>query len=121
MPCAETSRIGWFSEVLTDIGDDQSVIQSLSTFSSHIVQLAHCFESADKGVLVLLDEVAAGTDPDEGAVLAESLLRRCSRPVPVWPRPHTIRASSSLQQRLKRCSATQALGSIWTPCNRRFA
>jgi DNA mismatch repair protein MutS2 len=75
VPCGEESEIGWFSEVLTDIGDDQSIARSLSTFSSHIVHLSHCIDTARHGVLILLDEVAGGTDPDEGAALAEAVLR----------------------------------------------
>jgi DNA mismatch repair protein MutS2 len=74
VPCAATSQIGWFSEVLTDIGDDQSISRSLSTFSAHVTNLAHCLTVAGRGVLLLLDEVAGGTDPDEGAALAVALL-----------------------------------------------
>jgi DNA mismatch repair protein MutS2 len=75
LPCAANSEIGWFSDVFTDIGDDQSIARSLSTFSSHIVHLAHCIDVARSGVLILLDEIAGGTDPDEGAALAEAVLR----------------------------------------------
>lgn len=74
VPCAAESRIGWFEEVLTDIGDDQSISRSLSTFSAHVTNLAHCLTEARRGVLLLLDEIAGGTDPDEGAALAVSML-----------------------------------------------
>lgn len=74
VPCAADSRIGWFEEVFTDIGDDQSISRSLSTFSAHVTNLAHCLTVAKRGVLLLLDEVAGGTDPDEGAALAVALL-----------------------------------------------
>lgn len=74
VPADPKSRIGWFGQVLTDIGDDQSMSRSLSTFSAHISNLARCLEQSERGTLVLLDEVAGGTDPDEGSALAESLL-----------------------------------------------
>ena len=79
VPCAGTSQIGWFGEVFTDIGDDQSISRSLSTFSAHVTNLAHCLTAADRGVLLLLDEVAGGTDPDEGAALAVALLQAFTR------------------------------------------
>lgn len=75
VPCDADSTIGWFDQVYTDIGDDQSIARSLSTFSSHVVHLAHCLSEARQGVLILLDEVAGGTDPDEGAALAEAILK----------------------------------------------
>jgi DNA mismatch repair protein MutS2 len=68
------SRVGWFDRVLTDVGDDQSVLRSLSTFSGHIKKLAAILEHADSGALVLLDEVASGTDPEEGSALAGAIL-----------------------------------------------
>ena len=79
VPCDPTSRIGWFSDVFTDIGDDQSISRSLSTFSAHVTNLAHCLTVARRGVLLLLDEVAGGTDPDEGAALAVALLDAFTR------------------------------------------
>jgi DNA mismatch repair protein MutS2 len=75
IPCAEESRIGWFEDVLTDIGDEQSISRSLSTFSAHVTRLADTLQRAERGTLILLDEVAGGTDPDEGAALAEAVLR----------------------------------------------
>src|SRR5690606_23187014 len=76
VPCAPGSRIGWFEPVLTDVGDDQSVVRSLSTFSAHVVNLSAILAEAGKGCLVLLDELAAGTDPEEGAALALAVLER---------------------------------------------
>ncbi len=76
VPCAPGSRIGWFEPVLTDVGDDQSVVRSLSTFSAHVVNLSAILAEAGKGSLVLLDELAAGTDPEEGAALALAVLER---------------------------------------------
>ena len=66
--------MGWFDGVLTDVGDEQSLARSLSTFSAHIEKLASFVECADSQTLVLLDEVAAGTDPEEGSALAVAVL-----------------------------------------------
>jgi DNA mismatch repair protein MutS2 len=74
VPADPESRIGFFEPVLTDIGDEQSLAQSLSTFSAHAARLAGYVTTAAPGTLVLLDEVAAGTDPDEGAALAVAVL-----------------------------------------------
>jgi DNA mismatch repair protein MutS2 len=74
VPAYPESRIGFFEPVLTDIGDEQSLAQSLSTFSAHAARLAGYVTIAAPGALVLLDEVAAGTDPDEGAALAIAVL-----------------------------------------------
>lgn len=74
IPAAEESHVGWFEQVFADIGDEQSLVRSLSTFSAHVQTLARILDHAKPGVLVLLDELAAGTDPDEGAALAAALL-----------------------------------------------
>jgi len=70
----EGSRLGILEVVLTDVGDDQSLQKSLSTFSAHIVNLSHIIESSRPGALVLLDELAGGTDPREGEALAAAVL-----------------------------------------------
>lgn len=70
LPCEEGSRMCCFSGIYCDIGDEQSIESSLSTFSSHIVNLASILKNADGRSLVLLDEVGAGTDPQEGSALA---------------------------------------------------
>lgn len=75
VPCAPESEIGWFSDVVTDVGDDQSISRSLSTFSAHITNLANCLTVSGAGTLLLLDEIAGGTDPEEGAALAVALLQ----------------------------------------------
>jgi DNA mismatch repair protein MutS2 len=67
---AEGSFVGWFAAVLTDVGDNQSLMHSLSTFSAHIEHLRACLERAGSDTLVLVDELSGGTDPDEGAALA---------------------------------------------------
>ena len=74
IPCGTTSRVGWFSEVLADVGDEQSLERSLSTFSAHVTRLAEIVRRSASGTLVLLDEVASGTDPEEGAALAAAVL-----------------------------------------------
>jgi DNA mismatch repair protein MutS2 len=70
IPAAEGSFVGWFGSVLTDMGDNQSLMHSLSTFSAHIANVSACLSRAGADTLVLIDELSGGTDPDEGAALA---------------------------------------------------
>ncbi|MBX3120281.1 MAG: endonuclease MutS2 [Fimbriimonadaceae bacterium] len=71
---AEEVRLGPLSQVWADIGDEQSIQQSLSTFSGHIKNISTALRDMKPGALVLLDEIGAGTDPTEGAALAKSIL-----------------------------------------------
>jgi DNA mismatch repair protein MutS2 len=72
--CADGSTVGLFDIVLTDVGDDQSLQKNLSTFSAHVSNLAEVLSETTRGALVLLDELAGGTDPREGEALAAAVL-----------------------------------------------
>ena len=74
VPAAPGSRLPVFRDVFADIGDEQSIAQSLSTFSGHLRSIVRIVEAAGPGCLVLLDELGAGTDPTEGSALAQALL-----------------------------------------------
>lgn len=74
IPVSDQSRISVFNKILVDIGDEQSIAQSLSTFSSHMVNIIDIMKTADNKSLILIDELGAGTDPVEGAALAVSII-----------------------------------------------
>ena len=76
IPASDKSQISIFDKILVDIGDEQSIDQSLSTFSSHMTNIISIMQQADDASLVLIDELGAGTDPVEGAALAVSIIEK---------------------------------------------
>jgi DNA mismatch repair protein MutS2 len=79
LPAGEGTRFPIFEDIFADIGDEQSIEASLSTFSSHLSHVVQMLEGAGPGTLVLLDELGVGTDPDEGAALGKVVLRELTR------------------------------------------
>lgn len=75
LPCKEGGHIPVFDNIFCDLGDEQSIAQSLSTFSSHITNIAYITDNVTPDSLVLIDEIGAGTDPIEGAALATGILK----------------------------------------------
>jgi DNA mismatch repair protein MutS2 len=79
VPAGAGAQVPFFAAVRADIGDEQGISQNLSTFSSHVQRIARCLEHASPRALVLLDELGAGTDPEEGGVLGYAVLEELVR------------------------------------------
>jgi DNA mismatch repair protein MutS2 len=107
LPAAEGSRIGFFDAVLTEMGDEQSTATNLSTFSAHVSHVAQMLDRTTARSLVLLDELATGTDPGEGAALACALLDAfCTRGAAVAVTTHyeALKAYAERDERLRSAS-----------------
>jgi len=76
IPAEENSRIGQFSSVFADIGDEQSIESALSTFSSHLDKINRMLKECDEASLLLIDEIGAATDPEQGSALAQAMMER---------------------------------------------
>ena len=79
VPCRETSEFGIFDQIFIDIGDQQSIDNDLSTYTSHLQNMKHLLETADANTLFLLDELGGGTEPRSGSAIAQALLQELHR------------------------------------------
>jgi DNA mismatch repair protein MutS2 len=101
IPCAPGSRLFPFAPVMADIGDEQSIEQSLSTFSGHLLRLRGILERADGNTLVLMDELGTGTDPGEGSALALAAvdhLRRVGARIMATTHLHVVKGYAQLEE-----------------------
>lgn len=104
VPCAPGSRLYPFAPVMADIGDEQSIEQSLSTFSGHLLRLRNILEQADGATLVLMDELGTGTDPGEGSALALAAvdcLRKLGARIMATTHLHVIKGYAQLEAQVE--------------------
>ena len=92
IPADEGTRLPVFRTIFASLGDSQSILDSLSTFSARMVHLKEALEDLEEPFLVLLDELGAGTDPAEGAALGEAILLHFHAPQGIHPLQHPLRA-----------------------------
>jgi DNA mismatch repair protein MutS2 len=107
LPAADGSRIGFFDPILTELGDEQSTVTNLSTFSAHVRNLVEILDQTKRGALVLLDELATGTDPGEGGALACALTQTfCERGAAIVVTTHyeALKALAERDDRLRSAS-----------------
>ncbi len=104
IPCAPGSRLFPFAPVMADIGDEQSIEQSLSTFSGHLLRLRNILERADHETLVLMDELGTGTDPGEGSALALAAvdsLRDAGARIMATTHLHVVKGYAQLEEQVE--------------------
>lgn len=104
IPCAPGSRLFPFAPVMADIGDEQSIEQSLSTFSGHLLRLRNILQRADRNTLVLMDELGTGTDPGEGSALALAAvdrLREVGARVLATTHLHVVKGYAQLEEQVE--------------------
>ncbi len=104
IPCRADSKVYLFSKIFADIGDDQSIEESLSTFSGHLTRIKRIISHADKRSLVLLDEIGTGTDPAEGGALAMAVLdalRENGAKTLVTTHLNLVKGYASLEERVE--------------------
>jgi DNA mismatch repair protein MutS2 len=104
IPCAPGSRLFPFAPVMADIGDEQSIEQSLSTFSGHLLRLRNILERADHETLVLMDELGTGTDPGEGSALALAAvdsLRDVGARIMATTHLHVVKGYAQLEEQVE--------------------
>jgi DNA mismatch repair protein MutS2 len=115
IPCAPGSHLFPFSRVMTDIGDEQSIEASLSTYSGHLMRWRRIIENADETTLVLMDELGTGTDPGEGSALALATvdyLRSLGARVLATTHLHVVKGYAQLEDRVENAAVEFDTGTL---------